>query len=318
MSEGWLAMRGKSDCGKTWGRAGLRTIGRRGGWSALCKLTLGLAMAVSGMRGMCQFARQVDPLLGVDGGGNVFPGPAVPFGMIKPGPDMAAAGDQDANAGWAAEAAIRGFGQTHVSGTGGGPKYGNILLMPTVGGPAMEEAPRVETGAARGEEKASAGYYAITLNDSAIRVEITAARRSAIYRIGYPESGRGNLIFDVGHCLLASPRFGESQSVAATEIRVISPTEVIGSSSVTGGWNKQPNAYTVYFYAKSDTAAAAWGTWLNGEMRPGNKQATGGVGAKSGAWLSFATHAGRPVMVKIGISFLSAGQAKSDERNSRI
>ena len=37
-----------------------------------------------------QYAPSVDPLLGASGGGNVFPGPVVPFGMIKPGPDMVA------------------------------------------------------------------------------------------------------------------------------------------------------------------------------------------------------------------------------------
>jgi len=46
-----------------------------------------------------QFARLVDPLLGVSGGGNVFPGPAVPFGMIKPGPDMVSPTENDPNAG---------------------------------------------------------------------------------------------------------------------------------------------------------------------------------------------------------------------------
>ena len=80
-----------------------------------------------------QFARFVDPFLGASGGGNVFPGPVVPFGMIKPGPDMINGADQDANAGWNDKGEIRGFSQTHVSGTGGGPKYGNILIMPTTG-----------------------------------------------------------------------------------------------------------------------------------------------------------------------------------------
>ena len=47
-----------------------------------------------------QFARFVDPLLGASGGGNVFPGAVVPFGMIKPGPDMAAPEGHDPNAGW--------------------------------------------------------------------------------------------------------------------------------------------------------------------------------------------------------------------------
>ena len=72
-----------------------------------------------------QFASSVDPLLGVSGGGNVFPGPVVPFGMIKPGPDMVPSGENDPNAGWNDKGEIHGFSQTHVSGTGGGAKYHN-------------------------------------------------------------------------------------------------------------------------------------------------------------------------------------------------
>ena len=92
---------------------------------------LPILLAASTVSG--QYAKWVDPFLGVAGGGNVFPGPVVPFGMIKPGPDMTAETGHDANAGWNADGAIRGFSQTHVSGTGGGAKYGNILVTPTTG-----------------------------------------------------------------------------------------------------------------------------------------------------------------------------------------
>ena len=37
-----------------------------------------------------QVANKVDPFLGIDGGGNTIPGPSMPFGMIKPGPDVGA------------------------------------------------------------------------------------------------------------------------------------------------------------------------------------------------------------------------------------
>ena len=103
-----------------------------------------------------QLARSVDPLLGVSGGGNVFPGPVLPFGMIKPGPDMVAPEGHDGNAGWNAEGAIRGFSQTHVSGTGGGAKYGNILVQATTGAVAP-----LDSASPRAEEKASAGLYSV-------------------------------------------------------------------------------------------------------------------------------------------------------------
>ena len=76
-------------------------------------------------RAAAQSARYIDPFLGVEGGGNAFPGVTLPFGMVKAGPDI---GANSSNAGWAAEGDINGFSQTHVSGTGGGAKYGNILI----------------------------------------------------------------------------------------------------------------------------------------------------------------------------------------------
>ena len=252
-----------------------------------------------------QFARSVDPLLGVAGGGNVFPGPVVPFGMIKPGPDMVAPEGSDPNAGWNAEGDIRGFSQTHVSGTGGGAKYGNILVQATTG-----EVTPLDVQSPRAEEKASAGLYSVTLARFGVGVEITAARRSAIYRFRYPAGAKANLLFDVGHYLLSGMRTGEMQSLVASEVHVLSPTEVAGSTSITGGWNKQPNTYTVYFFAKTDTAAASWGTWLDGNLQPGSKSANGHANSKAGAWLTFATKAGRPVLMKIGISFISVEQAR--------
>ena len=88
---------------------------------------------------------------------------------------------------------IRGFSQTHVSGTGGGPKYGNIMVMPTTGEPAP-----LHSQSPRGDEKASAGYYAVALARYGINVEITTGSRAAIYRFTYPESRQANLLFDVG------------------------------------------------------------------------------------------------------------------------
>jgi len=252
-----------------------------------------------------QLARSVDPLLGVSGGGNVFPGPVLPFGMIKPGPDMVAPEGHDGNAGWNAEGAIRGFSQTHVSGTGGGAKYGNILVQASTG----EVAP-LDSASPRAEERASAGLYSVELARYGVGVEITAARHSAIYRFRYPAGVKANLLFDVGHYLLSGIRTGEEQSLVSSEIKVLSPTEVAGATSVKGGWNKQPTPYTVYFFARTDTPAASWGTWLGGDLKPGSRSVNGEAESKSGAWLTFEPKSERPVLMKIGISFISVEQAR--------
>jgi predicted alpha-1,2-mannosidase len=97
-----------------------------------------------------------------------------------------------------------------------------------------------------------------------------------------------------------------------SEATILSPTEVSGFSSVTGGWNRQTNYYTVYFYAVSDTPATTWGTWHNGVLHGGNTKELGGAKEKNGAWLGFSTKANQSVHLKIGISFVSINQAKAN------
>ena len=272
------------------------------------KLRLRLALLIPVFWFVClahpQSAKYVDPFLGASGGGNVFPGPVVPFGMIKPGPDMAAAQGHDPNAGWNATDDIRGFSQTHVSGTGGGAKYGNILVMPTTGEPSP-----LSSASPRDDEHATAGYYSVTLARYGVGAEITAARHSAIYRFRYPAAAQANLLFDASHFLLSGMRTGEFQILTASDVRILSPTEIAGSTSVKGGWNKQPVPYTVYFYAKTDTPAESWGTWLDGKLSSGSKTASGGA-QTCGAWLTFPGQTSRTVLMKIGISFISIEQAR--------
>ena len=109
-----------------------------------------------------QVWQYVDPRIGSEGVGRTFPGPSMPFGMCKPGPDCTV----KPNAGWAPmPEVVTGFSQTHVSGTGGGQKYGNILILPSIN--KVEEQRRVS-------EDIALGYYAATF-ESGVRTEITTS-----------------------------------------------------------------------------------------------------------------------------------------------
>ena len=246
----------------------------------------------------------VDPFIGTEAEGDVTPGPSLPFGMVKPGPDV---GKNTDNSGWNPKDDINGFSQVHVSGTGGGASYGNILLQPTTGNPQARGY-----GSPREQERASLGFYGVRLQRYAIDVEVTAADRASLYRFKYPQSDHANLLFDAGHCLSSGAEYGEDQQITASAVKVESSRAVSGWSSVRGGWNKQPVPYTVYFYAVTDTPALTWGTWRNGELRPGSKVEEKADKVKTGAWLSFRTGAGQIVRVKIGISFVSVEQAKTN------
>lgn len=98
------------------------------------------------------YSRYVDPRIGSEGLGRTFPGPCMPYGMAKPGPDAVSM----PNAGWAPmPEPLKGFSQMHVSGTGGGQKYGNILIQPFLdAGDIIQK---------RVDEKIALGYYACTL-----------------------------------------------------------------------------------------------------------------------------------------------------------
>ena len=82
---------------------------------------LAIFFAIGFLMTMAQdYSRYVDPRIGSEGLGRTFPGPCMPYGMAKPGPDAVSM----PNAGWAPmPEPVKGFSQMHVSGTGGGQKY---------------------------------------------------------------------------------------------------------------------------------------------------------------------------------------------------
>ena len=117
-----------------------------------------MAVTSAGAQIVTGNARYVDPFIGVDGGGNVFPGVCTPFGMVKLGPDC---GNKDWNAGWNPDGNIHGFSHTHVSGTGGGCKYGNVLMLPLTGDIHLEDysSPRANEKIVLGEYKVELPRY---------------------------------------------------------------------------------------------------------------------------------------------------------------
>ena len=194
-----------------------------------------VCLLLCSMVSLAQVWQYVDPRIGSEGVGRTFPGPSMPFGMCKPGPDCTV----KPNAGWAKmPEVVTGFSQTHVSGTGGGQKYGNILIQP-----GCTEQKRVS-------EEFSLGYYATTF-ESGIRTEITTSDRCAFYRIHYPKSG--SLLIDATHYLGKNPvpDLREQQQFIGGEVEMVNNHEIRGYSRIRGGWNNG-DAYTVYFCLISD------------------------------------------------------------------
>lgn len=152
------------------------------------------------------YTRFVNPFIGTGGHGHTFPGAVVPHGMIQPSPDTRIMG-WDACSGYHyPDSQINGFAQTHLSGTGCAD-YGDLLIMPTVG--AQDSTPQADTTQntayaslfSHDSEVAEPGYYSVFLDRYAVRAEITASDRSAVYRFTYPRSMDAGMILDLDYSI---------------------------------------------------------------------------------------------------------------------
>jgi predicted alpha-1,2-mannosidase len=249
----------------------------------------------------------VDPMIGSKGLGRVFIGPSYSFGMIKPSPDCGSG----ANSGWLPmPRPVTGFSQVHVSGTGGGPKYGNIQIMPFLGSPD-----KIDQSAVREHENVKLGYYETTFKDNGIKAEITAAERVAFYKFTYPSGEKMGLKIDPGFFLGEEPEpdAREAQQFVGSEIEIVSDNEVRGYSRIRGGWNNGA-AYTVYFDAVFDHPVSNSVTWKANKIYT-DKKYQFDSGEKTGALLVFKKDENKTVNVKVGISFISEIKARENIEN---
>ena len=125
----------------------------------------------------------------------LYPGPSMPFGMVKLSPD-------NQRHCWKAGYEytienIAGFSHIHSWTMGG------LLTMPTVG--ELKVVPGAENDPDAGyrsrfshdTETASPGYYAVTLADYGIRAELTSTTRAGMQRYTFPKSDQARILFDL-------------------------------------------------------------------------------------------------------------------------
>jgi len=267
-------------------------------WGLLFIMFPALVMGQNGKH----LVRYVNPFIGTEGGGHIFVGATLPFGMVKVGPDM---GDNNTNSGYKVGAKINGFSHIHVSGTGGGDKYGNIMFMPFMG-----KGSPFQVSSHGNDESASPGYYTVSLSDYHIKVELTATHHAVFHRYTFNQSGEGHILVDAGHFLQSGVSHGEGQQLVGSEVHVLSNHVIEGYNRVRGGWN-EGGAYTVYFYADFDTPANHFATWKSKQLTVGKRNQVDS-GEKTGAVFSYRVKKGQVIKVKVGISFISMAKARQN------
>ena len=221
-------------------------------------------------------ADYVDPFVGTAGTGHTFPAACVPFGFVQAGADTGYSGWEHCSGYIYGEKTICGFTQTHLNGTGC-PDLCDVRIVPIRKEEVKSKSEKVWTGCPfdKASEWAEPGYYAVTLTDPDVRVEVSAAAHSSIYRLTAKADGELKLLVE------PKSMFGKT-----TEIEKKSGEVGVDGAYRSKGWADRTVGYTVEF---------------NRAARAENQDA-----------FSFDLKAGETLMVKVGLSGKSADGARQN------
>lgn len=262
----------------------------------------------------------VNPFIGTTNGGETYPGATMPFGMLQWSPRTGSSGStadyeyQDSK--------VVGFPLTHLSGTGCGAG-GDVPIMPLLAAPRISpELDRLFSTFSdnffHANERAAPGYYSVTL-DSGIKVELSAAYRSASGRFTFPRLMKRTILV----------RTSDSQNGSiASYTRVDPRSGTITGFVRSGGFCHRTLSpyYTLHFVIHFDRPITGFGTWHDGTLSPGTTS-SGGSGDKyllypdssvlltssgSGAWAQFPAKSQNTITMRVGLSYVSQENAENN------
>ena len=276
-----------------------------------------------------QKTQYVDPFIGTDGMGHTFPGACVPFGAVQLSPDTEVVPhnidgvyQKDAYkycAGYRySDPTIVGFSHTHFSGTGHSD-LGDILLMPGTGEIRLERGSADVPGSgyrsrySHSTETASPGYYAVTLDDSGVKVRLTATERTGVHSYTYPDGKDGHVILDLGHGI-----YNYKGKVLWSVMRVENDTLVTGYR-ITNGWARTDYTYFAMSFSKpvaeygyKDRAEVLYnGFWRRFDLEHNFPEI---AGRDVAAWFRFDMKDDPELVVKVALSAVSTEGALKNLR----
>ncbi len=264
--------------------------------------------------------RYVNPIIGTDGMGHTFPGACVPFGIVQLSPDTDTIphnidGVYQPNvyeycAGYQhRDSTIVGFSHTHMSGTGHSD-LGDILIMPATGplrlNPGTADNPDAgyRSRFSHDTEKASPGYYEVTLDDYGVRARLTATPHAGVHQYTFPSDSAGHIILDLNHGI-----YNYDGKTLWANVRVENDTLITGYR-ITNGWARTNYTYfaiafsqPITDYGYTDRKRTAY----NGFWRkfPINHNFPEMAGRNVVAYFGFDTAAQPELTIKVGLSATS-------------
>lgn len=251
--------------------------------------------------GAVDYTQYVDPRIGTGDHGHVFMGANTPFGFVQLGPTSIPQTWDWCSGYNRADTTVIGFGHTHLSGTGIGD-LNDISLMPVIGevtpgrGVSDDPASGMWSYFSHADEQAAPGYYATRLLRYGISVELTATPRVGMSRYTFPASSDAQIILDLenGQNMDRSTDCG---------IRACSDRAIEGWRHSTG-WAKDQR---IYFYAEFSKPFERL-RFTHADSLGADGRAA--VGQKLYGQFGFTTQADEQITVKVGLSAVSAENAR--------
>lgn len=202
-------------------------------------------------------------------GGNVFPGPALPFGAVKFGMDTTEFNSStDADAGYTPDGNVTGFSLLHESGTGGAPKYGIISQMPLTnmnGINVMDNLTYMQPRATN--DTAFVGYFGTSLANG-VSVQLTATQHAGLASYDFPLQSDQYVLIDLSHYLPTQDENSGEQFYSNAHIELNTHgCSYSGWATYRGGWNEGPD-YTVYFCAAFNKVPLTTQLWRGPKTDP--------------------------------------------------
>src|ERR1700730_14428087 len=214
----------------------------------------------------------VDPFIGTQGDGHVFPGAVLPFGMVQLSPDTQTRHFKESYA-WAAgyqynDPTILGFSHPHSSGAGHSD-LGDVLVVPISGEVRLEpgDADKPMSGYrsrfSHETEQAQPGYYAVTLSDYGVRAELTATARVGLHRYTFPAGSPAHVLVDLRSVIYDYPG-----KVLWSRIRV-RPDGTVSGYRETRGWAPGRQLYFAMRFSAKPTSFRVYNREPKPEYDPG-------------------------------------------------
>ncbi len=274
-------------------------------------------------------SKYVNPLIGTQKMGHTFPGATVPFGMVQLSPDTDTLqyienGKYNPDmykycGGYQYDdKTIVGFSHTHLSGTGHSD-LGDFLIMPTVGklklNPGVATVPKsgYRSAFSHANEKASAGYYSVMLDDYNIQAELTATERAGFHQYTFPQSDEAHIILDLVYGIYNYP-----EKNIWSFVRVENDTLVTGYRQ-TLGWARTRTVYFAMAFSKPIESYGSsnskkelyngfWGKFNQRENFPDL------AGRELKLYFNFKTSANEKIKIKFALSGVSTEGALKNLR----